>query len=42
MVSRGGRPDLAEEVLAQVKSPTFLIVGGNGDVVLQVNRSEVI
>jgi putative phosphoribosyl transferase len=42
VVSREGRPDLAEEVLAQVKSPTLLFVGDNDDVVLQVNRSEVL
>ncbi|HVB74876.1 MAG TPA: alpha/beta hydrolase [Ktedonobacteraceae bacterium] len=38
VVSRGGRPDLAEEALAQVQSPTLLIVGGNDEVVLQLNR----
>ncbi len=38
VVSRGGRPDLAEEALARVQSPTLLIVGGNDDVVLQLNR----
>jgi putative phosphoribosyl transferase len=38
VVSRGGRPDLAEEALTQVQSPTLLIVGGNDDVVLQLNR----
>lgn len=39
VVSRGGRPDLAEEVLADVKSPTLLIVGSNDGVVLQLNRT---
>jgi putative phosphoribosyl transferase len=38
VVSRGGRPDLAEGALTQVQSPTLLIVGGNDDVVLQLNR----
>lgn len=38
VVSRGGRPDMAQEVLGQVQSPTLLIVGGNDDVVLQLNR----
>ncbi len=38
VVSRGGRPDLAEEALVHVQSPTLLIVGGNDDVVLQLNR----
>lgn len=38
VVSRGGRPDLAKETLAHVQSPTLLIVGGNDDVVIQLNR----
>lgn len=38
VVSRGGRPDLAAESLPQVTSPTILIVGGNDDVVLELNR----
>jgi putative phosphoribosyl transferase len=38
VVSRGGRPDLAEDALAHVQSPTLLIVGGNDDIVLQLNR----
>ena len=38
VVSRGGRPDLAEEALARVQSPTLLIVGGNDDVVIELNR----
>jgi dienelactone hydrolase len=38
VVSRGGRPDLAEEALSRVQAPTLLIVGGNDDVVLQLNR----
>jgi putative phosphoribosyl transferase len=38
VVSRGGRPDLAKESLAQVQSPTLLIVGGNDKVVLELNR----
>ncbi|MBR7518900.1 phosphoribosyltransferase, partial [Mycobacterium tuberculosis] len=28
VVSRGGRPDLAGALLAQVRAPTLLIVGG--------------
>jgi putative phosphoribosyl transferase len=32
----------SDKVLAQVKSSTLLIVGDNDDVVLQVNRSEVL
>lgn len=39
VVSRGGRPDLAEEALVRVQSPTLLIVGGNDTVVLQLNRA---
>jgi putative phosphoribosyl transferase len=38
VVSRGGRPDLAEEALAHVHSPTLFIVGGNDDVVIELNR----
>ena len=39
VVSRGGRPDLAMEVLEQVTAPTLFIVGGADDVVLELNRS---
>lgn len=39
VVSRGGRPDLAGAALASVKAPTLLIVGGNDDVVLELNRT---
>jgi putative phosphoribosyl transferase len=38
VVSRGGRPDLAEEALTRVQSPTLLIVGGNDHVVIELNR----
>ena len=38
VVSRGGRPDLAEDYLPQVVAPTLLIVGGDDDVVLELNR----
>lgn len=38
VVSRGGRPDLAEKALAQVHAPTLLLVGGNDEMVLQLNR----
>lgn len=38
IVSRGGRVDLAEKALSQVETPTLLIVGGNGDAVLEHNR----
>jgi len=38
IVSRGGRPDLAMEVLGSVNVPTLFIVGGNDNVVLKLNR----
>lgn len=38
VVSRGGRPDLADAELARVRAPTLLIVGGADDVVLDLNR----
>lgn len=38
VVSRGGRPDLAGNALAQVVAPTLLIVGGLDLEVLQLNR----
>jgi putative phosphoribosyl transferase len=38
VVSRGGRPDLAGEVLAKVKTPTLLIVGGHDEVVIDLNQ----
>jgi dienelactone hydrolase len=38
VVSRGGRPDLALPVLARVRAPTLLIVGGHDPEVLALNR----
>ncbi|RPJ38975.1 MAG: alpha/beta hydrolase [Planctomycetaceae bacterium] len=38
VVSRGGRPDLAAEVLPEVKAPTLLIVGGWDTPVIEMNR----
>ncbi len=38
VVSRGGRPDLARDDLPSVRAPTLLIVGGDDDVVLQLNE----
>jgi dienelactone hydrolase len=38
IVSRGGRPDLAEEALRRVRAATLLIVGGHDEVVLDLNR----
>jgi putative phosphoribosyl transferase len=38
VVSRGGRPDLAAARLEAVRAPSLLIVGGNDDAVLDLNR----
>jgi pimeloyl-ACP methyl ester carboxylesterase len=38
VVSRGGRPDLAADVLPEVRAPTLLIVGGFDLDVLALNR----
>ncbi|HSR26189.1 MAG TPA: phosphoribosyltransferase family protein, partial [Candidatus Eisenbacteria bacterium] len=38
VVSRGGRQDLAAARLAEVQAPTLLVVGGNDEVVLDLNR----
>jgi pimeloyl-ACP methyl ester carboxylesterase len=38
VVSRGGRPDLAQPVLAQVRAPTLLIVGEADEQVVILNR----
>ncbi len=38
VVSRGGRPDLAEFALARVKAPTLLVVGARDRSVLLLNR----
>jgi putative phosphoribosyl transferase len=39
VVSRGGRPDLAGDVLPLVRAPTLLIVGGRDLTVLELNRA---
>jgi putative phosphoribosyl transferase len=39
VVSRGGRPDLAEPYLASVTAPTLLIVGGWDEPVIEMNQS---
>ncbi len=39
VVSRGGRPDLAGDRLADVRCPTLLIVGGADQQVLSLNRA---
>jgi dienelactone hydrolase len=38
VVSRGGRPDLAADVLPLVEAPTLLIVGSRDEVVIELNR----
>ncbi len=38
MVSRGGRPDLADGHLAAVRAPTLLIVGERDEAVIRMNR----
>ena len=38
VVSRGGRPDLADESLPAVQAPTLLIVGGRDEPVIEMNR----
>ncbi|WP_063058507.1 phosphoribosyltransferase family protein [Nocardia sienata] len=38
VVSRGGRPDLTGAALEAVRMPTLLIVGGNDQQVLELNR----
>jgi pimeloyl-ACP methyl ester carboxylesterase len=39
VVSRGGRPDLADEALGRVRTPTLLVVGGADREVLHLNRA---
>ena len=39
VVSRGGRPDLANQILPMVKAPTLLIVGGYDIPVIDINRA---
>ena len=38
VVSRGGRPDLAAEILPEVRAPTLLLVGGLDTPVIEMNR----
>jgi len=38
VVSRGGRPDLAGAALPRVVAPTLLIVGGDDEPVIEMNR----
>lgn len=39
VVSRGGRPDLAGNFLAQVRAPVLLVVGGADNVVIDLNKA---
>ncbi len=39
IVSRGGRPDLAEAYLPSISAPTMLIVGGDDEPVIEINRA---
>ncbi len=38
VISRGGRPDLAGDALERVQAPTLLIVGGDDEQVIELNR----
>lgn len=38
VVSRGGRPDLAESALSEVKCPTLLIIGSFDNAVIELNK----
>ncbi len=38
VVSRGGRPDMAHDALGAVNAPTLLIVGGDDEAVIELNR----
>jgi putative phosphoribosyl transferase len=38
VISRGGRPDLADNALPKVQAPTLLIVGGDDEPVIEMNR----
>jgi dienelactone hydrolase len=39
VVARGGRVDLAADAIADVRSPTLLVVGANDDAVLEHNQT---
>lgn len=38
IVSRGGRPDLANKFLDKIKAPTLFIVGGDDPAVIELNK----
>jgi dienelactone hydrolase len=39
VISRGGRPDLAGDALPRVQAPTLLIIGGDDEPVIRLNRA---
>lgn len=39
IVSRGGRPDLAFDILDKVKTPTLLLVGAKDEAVIELNKN---
>jgi putative phosphoribosyl transferase len=41
VISRGGRPDLADDALSRVQAPTLLIVGGDDEPVIEMNREAI-
>jgi putative phosphoribosyl transferase len=41
VVSRGGRPDLAEQYLPKVKAPTLLLVGDYDEEVIELNKQAI-
>ena len=42
VISRGGRPDLADRALPNVQAPTLLIVGGHDEPVIDMNRDAML
>ncbi|MBE0447426.1 MAG: dienelactone hydrolase family protein [Actinobacteria bacterium] len=42
VVSRGGRPDLAVYALPEVMAPTLLIVGGDDEPVIELNKAALL
>jgi len=42
VISRGGRPDLAGTALPLVQAPTLLIVGGDDEPVIEMNRDAML
>ena len=42
VISRGGRPDLADNALSDVEAPVLLIVGGRDEPVVEMNRDAML